>query len=766
MKRIISIALILLFLISVLAWFGGRWVLSLSVADYSGEKTVPGLQSAVTVTFDGHGIPQVWAETDADMLFSLGWLHAAERLFQMELTRRYVRGELAEIFGEGALDLDKRQRLLRFKRSGRLATEVLHPDTLTLLQQYCDGINAWMAHKKVLPPEFILLGFSPEAWRVKDCLSIAFYQTWYAHALMDHDPDFQLLAKKLGEQALAFAASAQPWSPATVPVDVVKDIFNDKHFSMGMTRASNAWVISPERSASGAALHASDPHLEVRRTPGFWYITGLHSAEGTNILGVTTPGVPAVVMGHNGKIAFAFTVASVDVIDYYHMQRHPQDSLLVRTAAGFRPLTVSRETIRVAGESRSRQATLFYTDLGPVVEMSDTHVVALRWAGWDTHPTEMITNALRLHHTDRFDDFRRRVTGLGALDVNWVYSDIRGNIGYQLGAPIPVRKNINSFARLDGSDSSHYWQGYYSLSHTPFVYNPARGWIASCNNRVAPANWPFDIPGYYDPYRITRAETLLGGKASFSVEDVYAMQLDEISGVAMRWKPLLAEAALAAGDEVLNRDIHQWNGSMTVDNRPAALFRLWWHFLSQFIFEDEMGDDWTRGHRILDETLDNNWEAVIDDQRTPGTENRLDIAVRTLHYVLDTFEHPTYGDVSQLTVVHPLSRVKLLDYWLNLNRGPLPFPGDKGTLNANFNFWDPDQDRFATVAAASMRFVMDWSDVNGFTINGNLGQSGNPFSPHYDDFLQMNLRGERWNVPFTREAVFARAQHQLKLIPR
>ncbi|MEZ4763257.1 MAG: penicillin acylase family protein [Calditrichia bacterium] len=767
MKRKLLIVLAALLIAPILIWFVGRFVLSFSVADYSGEIAISGVKNPVEITFDERGIPQIWAETDDDLNFSLGWLHASERLFQMELTRRYVRGELSEAFGEAAYEVDKRQRRLRFKRIGRMAEAELTPETAQALESYCAGINAWIEHKSILPPEFVILGIDPEPWKIKDCLSIASYQTWYAHSLMDREPEFRALADSLGEAVFEKLHQPQNWSPATVPPISEDAMFSAINYDFRMTEASNSWVIAPQKSASGAAIHSSDPHLEVRRVPGFWYLAGLHSAQGTDVLGVTVPGIPGVVMGHNGKIAFAFTVASVDVIDYYRFTRDPQDSLKIITPEGSVALEVFEEKIPVKDESRSRSETMFATPFGPVIDMQKDHVVVIRWAGWDFSPAKMMASSLELQNADNFADFRKIVTNFGALDVNWTYSDIRGNIGYQLGAPIPVRNDINTYALLNGADSVQHWSGYHPLEETPYVFNPPSGWAATCNNRiVSESEWPYPLPGFYDPYRITRVTQLLQEKQQFSVEDCFAMQMDDISGVAMRWKQLMADGARTLNNTELAAEIDNWNGAMTADSKTAATFRLWWEFLPKPVFEDELGDGWKTGKRILEETLSDGWATVIDDKRTGDkVENMADVSGSALQYVLDTFGRPAYGEINKLVIDHPLGVVSILDTWLGLNRGPYPIGGDNGTLNANFNFWIADEQEFHCAAAPSMRFVLDWADVDGFTINGNLGQSGNPFSPHYDDFLKMWQEGKRWNVPFSREKVFARKTGLLKLLP-
>ena len=766
MKRFLLWSLVVLLILLIAAWFGGRWILSTSVPEYSGEISVPAITAPVQITFDARGIPQVWAENDEDMYFALGWLHASERLFQMELVRRFMDGTLSEIFGMLAYPLDVQQRRLGFARKAQQDLPDLSPEVRRIIEKYTQGINAWIKHKRILPPEFFLLGLEPAEWSVEDCLGIAFYQTWFSHSLMARDRGYNRIITTVGEELNRALKQYKAWSPPTVHDSFIRNIFGGFQFPLRMSYASNSWVIAPQKSVSGKAIHASDPHLPVNQVPGFWYIVGLHSDEGTHVVGVTAPGVPVVVMGHNDSIAYAFTVSSVDVIDYYSYQRHPEDTLKVLSSQGYELLQVRYENIKIQGQSNPRQIAIYSTPVGPVIEMDSVSVLAIRWAGYDFNAAEMMTSALQLHTAGNFEQFRKAVTGFGALDANWTYSDITGNIGYQLGTPIPMRTYEETFLELPGEDSTRIWRKYYPLEETPHLLNPEEGWLATCNNQIVSDKWPYTIPGFYDPYRITRAHALLREKEQFSVEDMERMQLDRISGLALRWKGLLAEGARKIQRTDLAETIDQWDGNMNQDQEMAALFTYWWEFLGKVVFEDELGEEWNSGKYILEEVLSYPVNKVIDNHKTKDhVETVADLSAEALSYVLQHYGIKKYGEVNALHIDHPLSKIKILDVWLNLSRGPIPMGGDKGTLNATQNIFNPQSGMFECFVAPSMRYVLDWANVDDFTINGNLGQSGNPFSPHYDDFLEMMLRGERWNVPFSKERVFAQKSSLLTLLP-
>lgn len=234
------------------------------------------------------------------------------------------------------------------------------------------------------------------------------------------------------------------------------------------------------------------------------------------------------------------------------------------------------------------------------------------------------------------------------------------------------------------------------------------------------------------------------------------MQLDVTSGLASRWRALAADGARASGSGGEAKLLDEWDGRMSPDSRAAALFSAWWRRLPRAVFEDELGDDWDKARVLLDEALTRQ-TPLVDDRRTARVESVVDASAAAMREAKEIANGRTWGEACTLTIRHPLARIQVLDWFLDLNRGPYPGWGDAGTLNANFFSYDEDAKAFRAHVGPSMRFVLDWADVDGFSLSGTLGQSGNPFSPHYDDFLGVT----EWNVPFTREKVFAAAKSQV-----
>ncbi|MGY6555816.1 MAG: penicillin acylase family protein [Wenzhouxiangella sp.] len=729
-------------------WIGGRAWMAGSLMPLDGRVQIAGLASEVEILFDARGIPRIYAETDADALRALGWLHASERLFQMELIRRLAGGELAELVGPAALELDIVHRGFGFARRIEDDPPRLDPDTARLIEAYVSGINARMDSGQRLPPEFLLLRHQPRPWTVEDVLAVSYYQTFFPLTLVQQVRDaFGAISESFGPEAGDWLQTLTDWGLPTVP-------------RARMTEASNTWVVAPERSASGAALHASDPHLEFDIAPGLWYAAGIHSAEGLNVLGVTAPGLPFVAMGHNGQIAWAFTVAPVDLFDLYRMARDPDDPMRVRGPDGWLPLIEREEAIFVRDRDMPRMETFQYTALGKVVEASDSGVLVLRWAGFELPIEPLLHSALAINRAQDFDRFRQAASNMGALSVNWSYSDRAGNIGYVQSTPVPVRPNDRFHRVLDGSDPDDQWQGFHPPEQRPFAFNPDQGWLANANN-LAATDWDFPLPGFYYQDRIRRAAALLESQPQFDQGDMLRFQLDQTSDRALNWKGWLAETAEASGRTLIANDLRRWNGEMDPFSDVAGLFARWWGFLPRALFdsEDPTRPDW----RLLRPVMDS-WLHQADGLPELAIRDRDEAALIALDDALRAGARPL-GFIQTLHIRHPLAEAGILDRWLGLSRGPFPFGGDAASLNANFAQFSTETATWRSRAGASMRYSLDWADPDAFTLNLALGQSGNPFSPHFDSFLFEFLNGEPWTVPWSAEKVREQAASRLMLAP-
>ncbi len=754
-----------LVVLALLVWFGGRAYLSQSAPVYSGSFQVAGLSDEVEITFDAMGIPNVWAETDHDAYFALGWLHASERLFQMETARRMATGTLSELFGEMAFRTDVRQRQIGFHRIALRAEGELDPAVRLLLDAYVSGINSQMESQRVRPPEFVLLRHRPRPWTLDDVLALFVYQTWYPTELSDRMGPNRRLVDALGDEVAGLLAAHRPWSIPSVPEASIEAQLAARDLPVRMTMATNNWVVGPQSSASGFALHAADPHLAIHGIPGFWYAVGLHSRESGSTIGVSAPGVPVIAMGHNGQVAWSFSVAPVVVVDHFLESFHPQDSTLVMTPGGFSPVEVIHEEVSVSGEDEPRIVAVEHTPRGVLIERRGTVGTSIYWTGFDHFLIDGVEASLRIPSARDFGEFRELVATLPTFSVNWIYSDRSGNIGYQLGTAIPDRAH-DAFLIADAADAEVVHGSVHPFEAQPWSLNPDQGWLATTNNPPAPAEWTVDIPGNYNHLRMQRVANWLDGRTGLSRNQMEEMQRDFVSSQALQWRTLMSEGAEILGEASVAERIRSWDGSMAPDDRIASMFAFWWAHLTRHLFEDRLGDGWRDASILREIVLFEDLKTYINDTRTFATETVQEISARAMADALRDADGRPWGEVQQLEMRHPLTQMPLLDRWLRLNRGPFPRGGHLESLNLTASAWRESDRSFSAQVAPSLRFVLDWADVDGFTLELPLGQSGSPFSPHYDDFLALNERDERWNLPKSREAIAARTRSTLRLSPR
>ncbi|GAB4184114.1 MAG: penicillin acylase family protein [Calditrichia bacterium] len=763
MKKFTIIVFGILFLLTVAGIFSKKYM-ARSVGPYRGSHSLEGLKHQVTIMFDQKGIPQIFAEDNHDLFYAMGWLHATERLFQMELIRTLVQGKLSSLLDSKLKSLDVSMRNMQFYQRVRRDLDTTDTVILSLLEAYVNGVNSRINFSKPLPFEFILLDYRPEEWKVEDCLAIYMFQTWFSHSLMDHDTTYIKLKEVFGPEITSLFDRFFEWSPYTINPN--ESIISQSFPLSGMALASNSAVVAPSRSASGFALHESDPHLIINQIPNFWYLAGMHSNEGIDFIGVTLPGLPFGVMGRTQKVAFAFTVASVDIVDYYHYPFVDPGTDSVITMDGTK--AVQRYTDLLYGKNKDQPDSLIIRTIDglPVIKKDSTGYIAMKWAGFDFSPLKAAEAAYQLFYCNSFQEFRKIITSFGALDANWTYSDRDGNIGYQLGTPIPIRSVENSHILLDGTNPNHHWQGYYPLDKTPSAFNPEKGWIATCNNQIVPSDWPYPLPGFYDPYRIIRAAQLLSSSSVISLNTLRRFQTDAISGRALQWMSLFKQSGKHIDNAQIREQLSVWNGDMRPVSAIPQLFVRWWKLLPYFLFSDHTEMEPYAASSLLSAVLDGHPEYIIDRLDTEQQEHLADIAEMAFDSAYAEYQRAGRHPYSFLTLEHPFARIKLLDYFFSLNRGPYLTYGDGGTLNANWLEPRQDNKSFKTLVGASMRFLLDWSQPDSFSIYTNMGQSGNPFSPFYDSFIDNWLLAESWKVPMDSSLIKLKAYSTLTLMPR
>ncbi len=791
-------------------------ILNRSLPQREGTFVASVISDTVTVTFDEKGIPNIWGHTENDVLFATGFVTAGDRLFQMDLSRRLAQGRLSELLGDATIQYDKTQRRIGHARLAKKWLGQLSSQNRERMESYVAGINAYITSGKTLPIEYHLLRQSCELWTLQDCLAFFIFQTWFANALQSRDEFFVRLTEKVGaERARTLCLPYPDWAPVTVPslsaanldktqslgmqdVDshknsvnlnsrstasisseriafdfgsaIAQELFHGGSLPFTLSDASNGWVLSPSKSAGRGAIMASDPHLDITRLPQFWYVLGAHVADDTSdALGITSPGLPFIVMGHNGTVSWCFTAAGIDVADYYVEQINPADSSQYRTPSGWETFVTRAETLDVAGSDSAIVFQVRETRNGPLTLENDTlrEIYSLHWAGFDINYDSALTAAFALSHTTHFDQFRHTVTNLGALDANWFYADSAGNIGYQLGPPLAVRRA--SFVNLPqiGWDDSAVWNGFHVLSETPWSYNPAQGWLGNCNNKQDQANLSYELLGSFATDRILRLDSVMRATSHFSASDVRQLQQERHDVYFLRWQSEIVAILERMGETAEAQIVREWNGSTDSTSHAAAITAEFIRQLTRATFEDELGPELLVSIRRLwtDQIFHGVGALWIDDISTPGSkESRRDIAERAMFRALEIARGKRWGDLHTLTMRHPMAAVPILKSVLGLQKGPRPWGGSGGSLNASY-YRDVENGRFEALAAPSWRFVIDLRQPDSAVMVLPAGQSGNPWSDHFFDFNSLWRTGEYWPTPLSKPAVLARAVSTLLLVP-
>jgi len=797
-RRLILILLILAALVLSLFIYGYILVKA-SLPVREGIVQIKGMEDEVDIYFDEKGIPQIWAENEKDAWLAVGWLHASDRLFQMEITRRVSQGKLSEWFGDLTLKYDRQQRIANHLDLARRSLKNLEESHKDILKAYISGINQFVDQTKALPFEFYLLGGEYQPWDMIDVLALLSFQTWFSDALQNNDQFYVSLEDSVGSvDARKIIVPYPVNAPKTVPqseilsnskeilntsfieklsleASIVKALFSNGLIPFSLTQASNAWVISPQKSRSGRAIFANDPHLEVSRLPQFWYVVGIHTNDGQlDVVGITTPGIPAVVMGHNGDIAWAFTAAAIDVTDEYIEKVNPNNPDEYLQDKTYVPFKKRYEYIKVGGSGKIDTLLVKMTRNGPVIGQNrdGSEVYSVRWAGSDFLPAAALSSGFKIAICTNFNSFRQCVTQFAALDANWLYADKAGNIGYQLGTPIPIREFENSQTRLPGWNSDYAWKGYYKLDETPHALNPDRGWLASCNNKPDENNLTYHLPGNFADGRISRIESLLSSVDQLSVDDMKKFQMDLVSPNILKWKNEVARILLSLGEAKLAERIQRWQGNTDIHSKETALIKTWLILLTRELFEDELPDlmpqfynqTYNRERNLL--TLYFSEEGkFFDDIRSESIiETIRDMAIRAMREAIQIVNTRSWGDIQNLTMAHPLAEVPLLSSLLSLSRGPFPRSGITSTLNNSTSFWDKNG-HFTSRGGPSWRFILDFENTDQTQIVIPAGQSGHPLSPHFFDFYAMWDKGKYWTLPFTKEVVISHSVSVVSMIP-
>ncbi|KPK04903.1 MAG: acyl-homoserine lactone acylase [Betaproteobacteria bacterium SG8_39] len=801
--RFVLKTLAALVLLAVVVAGGGYAYLHRSLPQVEGTLRLPGLKAEITVLRDAWRIPHIYAASVDDAMFGLGFVHAQDRLWQMEMNRRIGAGRLAEVLGPGALDTDKFLRTLGVRRAAQASLEALDGKTRDTLDAYAAGVNAFLATNPVLPPEFWLLRVEPQPWMPVDSVAWTKMMAWDLGGNWKNEVLRMRLAKNF---SLARINEFLPPYPGEAPpqiqdlkelyralgVDTVRlaqsaeNIATQTSSYLIEAAGSNNWVVSGEHTASGKPLLANDPHLGLTAPP-VWYFAHL-VAPGLNAIGATLPGVPAIVLGRNQRIAWGFTNTGPDVQDLYIEKLEGDGKYLAPD--GPRTFETLRETIRVRG-AEDVQLTVRRTRHGPVLsEVSQSagavtprgHVLAFSWTALAKDDRTM-QSALKIARAGNWREFLTAAEDLHAPQQNIVYADVDGNIGFVAAGRVPVRKpdnDLRGLAPAPGWLAKYDWDGYLPFGALPRVLNPRKGTIVTANHKIVPPDYPHYITAEWQPpYRAERIEALLEAEPKHSSSSFARMQADSASLAVRELLPHFR--ATRPRSEAARRALARlsaWDGTMAKNLPEPLIVVAWWRELTRAIYADELGDAFRLNWRpraqfvanvLADRDGQSRW---CDDVNTPARETCAEVLALSLEAALADLRNRFGDDLAQWrwgaahTARHehrPLGRQKWLAPLFDI---AVPSAGDAYTVNVGRSDFFDDAEPFTNRHSASLRAIYDLSDLDKSLFIHSGGQSGNPLSPHYAAFSEAWAKTEYIPMRTDRAMIEAGEVKKLVLLPR
>jgi penicillin amidase len=622
-----------------------------SLPETRGTFEVAGISDAIEIVRDADGIPHIFASTKPDALYGLGWVHAQDRLWQMEFQRRVGRGRLSEVLGSATIKQDRFLRTVGFGRAAEAAWARLPPDARNQIDAYVRGVNAFIAshHGSRLPPEFSILGFEPEPWTGPDVIAWVKMMAWdlsanYALELMRHDIAAKVGVDRMREllppypaRGLNILSRIPPSSPSSIPTNAAKPQPSTvgltppgvsysgalvsslpatepilRNFLLGGGGAtdgigSNNWVVDGTLTASGKPLLANDPHLGAQ-APSLWYLAHITAGD-FDVIGATLPGTPAVAIGRNRFVAWGATNMFADVEDLYR-ERLDSTGRSAEFKGEMEPLWFVDEVIKVKGQPDihvevriSRHGPLVSDAINAnngVAEGSPTAVepLAFRWTALDDEDNT-IDAFLKLNDARNWSDFTDAMREFVAPSQNFVYADVDGHIGYYAPGHVPIRASGDGLLPADGWTGDAEWTGWIPFDALPHTYDPPSHFIVTANNRPVPPDYKYAISAdYHEPFRAQRITDLLSQRTRLTPDDFRAIQSDTYSLHARALQPLLLAHVHPEGefDKKAVEILRQWNFDARGDSAAAAIFEAWFLRLAPLLVEDDLGPVVTRNY--------------------------------------------------------------------------------------------------------------------------------------------------------------------------
>ena len=704
------------------------WFLWRPLPQTSGQIVAP-ISDRVTVTRDGHGSPDISARNEPDLLFTQGYTTAQDRLWQMDGLRRFAAGDLAEIVGPGALESDRESRRLRMRRIAEDAYTTMPARDREQFVAYTRGVNNFIqTHRTRLPFEFAILGYDPRPWSVVDSILICLYMYRNLTTTFPEKIVKRNLLKDGDAEKVHFLFPTRGGNEIVPGGDVQP--------------GSNAWALSGRFSVTGKPLLSNDMHLEYS-IPGIWFTVSLRMP-GMHVAGVSLPGVPGVIVGHNDRIAWGITNLHFDVQDLYAERIDMQNGRYLFRGK-IEQARAEREIIFVKGK-RPVDQRQWITRHGPVIAEN----LALRWTA--SEPGMFEFPFFEVNQARNWEEVTKALSRLPGPGQNVVYADRDGNIGYHASGKLPVRRNYIGDVPVDGSTGGNEWDGYIPFEKLPSAFNPPSGMIVTSNQNPFPTKYEFTVTGTFaTPYRSRQVRDMVLAGKRLTPQDNLRIQKDVYSDLSLE----LARALVGACDKREVRDadllsavalLRPWNGQMDKDEAAPFIVTLAFQYLRKAaadvaspgngpIYETQMAP--APIARLLRERP-KGWFRDYDEVLVRCLLDAIKEGRRMQGSVLSKW---FYGKYLQLSINHPVGhQIPLANPYFDI--GPVPMSGGPTTVKQTTRRLGPSE-----------RFNADLSNWDHSLLNLPVGESGHVLSRHYRDQWNAYYSGTSFPMLFDRPEV-------------
>jgi penicillin amidase len=823
-----------------------------SFPQIDGEIQLEGLDGTVDIYRDSMGIPNIYATTEHDLFFAQGYVHAQERFWQMDVWRHTGSGTISEMFGKGQVETDTFLRTLGWKQVAEQEYDQLDSNSKAILLAYTDGVNAYLKDHdaEAVSLEYAVLGLlSPDykiqPWTPINTLTWGKAMAWDLRGNMGSEIERAVLLKTLSPEQVAQLFPAYPqdhpvivnkigegtsnvagqYPSGTMTSQVAYDDFqlstsdlfhledqfavlNALTGSKGDGIGSNSWVVSGALTTTGKPLLANDPHLGIQM-PSIWIQVGLHcqpKSDGCpiDVSGFSFAGVPGIVIGHNGRIAWGVTNTGPDVIDLYIEKVNPENSNQYEVNGQWVDFETRTETINVVG-SEPVEITVKSTRHGPVIsdaygplkdqgdpkdkefeafkdragiDLPPQYVIAMKWTALS--PSSLVPAVLGFDKAQNWQEFRTAARSFHVPAQNLVYADVDGNIGYQMPGDIPIRAHGDGTVPVPGWTDEYEWTGLIPFEELPYTFNPAEGYIVTANNQVPPSDYPHLITTDWDyGFRAERiVDMVKNAPGKIDIAYFQKMQGDDYEPDAAYLVPLFLDVKLGSDLEPARDLLKNWDYQASADSAPAALFEVFWRNLLQGTFRDDLPERYwptngSRWNEVMRQLVQKPNDFFWDDKATKDVvETRDDMIAKSFAAAVKETESALgkdmskwkWGDLHTSTFQNGTlgnSGVGLIESLFN--RGPFPTSGGSSIVNATS--WS-SADSYEVTNVPSLRAIYDLSDLSHSVTVHTTGESGHAYSKHYDDMAPMWVNIQYYPMLWSEEQVTAQPEGHLVLKPK